>query len=222
MEFDAVEIVTDELKEKLLPVSRRLMDIERDRAERKKIRKRSKEAKPVQSDKDVEMADSNAEPSATTSEAASTTAAGGVLEDESVYREKELKELEALVHPDLKADVGCSVTGLYELVGASCLRSTSVCTCILIILTAIVTHKGAAADAGHYMAYVKKSVFHPVSYTNAGTKTATGSLEEDDEDWYKFDDSKVSVFPKEKIPSLEGGGEDSAAYVLLYKSKSLA
>ena len=33
-----------------------------------------------------------------------------------------------------------------------------------IIHLALVTHKGAAADAGHYMAYVKKSVFHPVSY----------------------------------------------------------
>ena len=45
-------------------------------------------------------------------------------------------------------------------------------------------------------------------------------IEEDDEDWYKFDDEKVSVFPKEKIPTLEGGGEDSSAYVLIYKSKS--
>jgi ubiquitin carboxyl-terminal hydrolase 14 len=45
-------------------------------------------------------------------------------------------------------------------------------------------------------------------------------IEEDDEDWYKFDDEKVSVFPKEKIPTLEGGGEDSSAYVLVYKSKS--
>ena len=43
------------------------------------------------------------------------------LEEESVYREKELKELDALVHPDLKADVGCSVAGLYELVGPSTL-----------------------------------------------------------------------------------------------------
>ena len=44
----------------------------------------------------------------------------------------------------------------------------------------------------------------------------------EDEDWYKFDDDKVSVFPKEKLATLDGGGEDSSAYVLLYKTKPLA
>ena len=46
--------------------------------------------------------------------------AGAELEDESVYREKEGKELDALIHPDVKADVGCSTTGQYELVGECC------------------------------------------------------------------------------------------------------
>ena len=41
------------------------------------------------------------------------------LEDESVYREREGKELEALIHPDVKKDMGASVTGQYELVGKS-------------------------------------------------------------------------------------------------------
>ncbi len=62
---------------------------------------------------------------------------------------------------------------------------------------AIITHKGAAADAGHYIAFVKKSAIHPGSVDN---------LDDDDEDWYKFDDEKVSVFPKEKLTTLEGGG----------------
>jgi ubiquitin carboxyl-terminal hydrolase 14 len=73
-----------------------------------------------------------------------------------------------------------------------------------------VTHKGAEADAGHYMGFVKKSVFHG----NSGDA-------DEDEDWYKFDDDKVSVFPKEKLGTIDGGGEDSSAYVLLYRSKSL-
>ena len=94
------------------------------------------------------------------------------------------------------------------------------------------THKGAAADAGHYMGFVKRSVFHPISYTRPADTSSSEKgkerekeqqgLAEDDDDWYKFDDDKVSVFPKEKIPTLEGGGEDSSAYVLLYKSKPLA
>ena len=80
------------------------------------------------------------------------------------------------------------------------------------------THKGAAADAGHYMAYVKKSVFHPVSYK----KDEKAGLDEDDDDWYKFDDNKVSLFPAEKLGTLDGGGEDSSAYVLLYRTRPLA
>ena len=35
------------------------------------------------------------------------------------------------------------------------------------------THKGAAADAGHYMAYVKKRAFHPVSYVASGESSTT-------------------------------------------------
>jgi ubiquitin carboxyl-terminal hydrolase 14 len=46
-----------------------------------------------------------------------------------------------------------------------------------------VMRKGAEADVGHYIGYVKKSVF----YAKSGDVEA-----EDDEDWYKFDDDKVS------------------------------
>ncbi|KAJ3871809.1 hypothetical protein F5051DRAFT_422742 [Lentinula edodes] len=241
--YDAVELASPELKEKLLPASRRLQEIEKERAERRKVRKRTKIAlapsgpstgtqnSTAVSGEDIPMAGTE-----------SATLAGGALEDEEVYRAREKKELESLIHPDLKADVGSSTTGLYELV-------------------AIITHKGAAADSGHYMAFVKKSVFHgppPTLYTgpaadNANTtnpeSAPTGTADpnamdtddtsaatisdkgkqptsdayayEDDEDWYKFDDDKVSVFPKEKLSTLDGGGEDSSAYVLLYRSKDL-
>ena len=42
---------------------------------------------------------------------------GGDLEDESIYRGKEVAEFEALVDSSLKNDSGCSTSGLYELVG---------------------------------------------------------------------------------------------------------
>ncbi|TCD68576.1 deubiquitinating enzyme [Steccherinum ochraceum] len=211
-EFDALDLVTDDLKAKLTPVSRKLKEIESQRGERRKVRKRTKAAAEASSsstgkgkgreDADVEMSDANAgegsKKEVKEGEEEKEEVAGGELEEESVYRERETKELEALVHPDLKADTGCSVAGLYELV-------------------AIVTHKGAAADAGHYMGFVKRSVFHPVSHS----PTEPG-LPDDDEDWYKFDDNKVSIFPKEKLATLDGGGEDSAAYVLLYRAKPLA
>ncbi|KAJ7271055.1 hypothetical protein C8J57DRAFT_1320552 [Mycena rebaudengoi] len=213
-EYDAVDLCSDELKAKLLPVSRRLKALEKEREERRmqpwRLRLPSAAAAPAAPAADVEMADPDPLDPANGLAGASIWAAvsvggesdkgkakeeaGGALEEESVYRERELAELEALVDQDLKSDVGCSVSGLYELV-------------------AIVTHKGAAADAGHYIGFVKKSVFHPPKL---------GEELESDEDWYKFDDDKVSIFPKEKLGTLDGGGEDSSAYVLLYKAKPLA
>lgn len=67
------------------------------------------------------------------------------------------------------------------------------------------------------MGFVKKSAIQSATLSPSGA-----SLADDDDDWYKFDDDKVSIFPKDKLPTLEGGGEDSAAYVLLYKTKPLA
>ena len=58
-EFDAIDLVTDELREKLLPVSRKLKAVDKERAERRKVRKRTKVAKEKK-DGDVEMADASA------------------------------------------------------------------------------------------------------------------------------------------------------------------
>jgi len=60
---------------------------------------------------------------------------------------------------------------------------------------------------------VKKSVFHAAngqiqstSPDGSGNPVSSLSSSEDDEDWYKFDDEKVSIFPKEKLATLDGGG----------------
>mgnify|MGYP001100199609 FL=1 len=120
---------------------------------------------------------------------------GGALTDEQEreQRSKEAAEIQATIDPDLSSDHGCNVSGLYDLVG-------------------IVTHKGAAADAGHYMSWVRKSAVDPPS----------DSLDAPSQDWYKFDDDKVAIVPPEKIDMLYGGGEDSVAYILLYRAKSLS
>ncbi|KAI0772406.1 cysteine proteinase [Trametes elegans] len=211
-EYDALDIATPELKEKLLPISRKLKEVEKERGERRKVRKRTKAAQPVKDKEgDVQMADASApEASSSSGDAAPSTTADGEdkgkavanveLEDESVYRECEGKELEALIHPDVKADVGASTTGQYELV-------------------AIVTHKGAEADAGHYIGFVKKRALH--NSPLAPGASAGAKPDEDDEDWYKFDDDKVSIFPAEKLETLSGGGQDASAYVLLYRTRPL-
>jgi hypothetical protein len=87
--------------------------------------------------------------------------------------------------------------------------STSPSNFIFWSYPAIVTHKGAAADAGHYIGFVKKSVFHGAKAPSADGVAApapASAFDDDDEDWYKFDDDKVSDFPKEKLTTLDGGG----------------
>jgi ubiquitin carboxyl-terminal hydrolase 14 len=119
-EFDALDIVTDELKSKLAPVSSRLKAIEKERAERRKVRKRTKVAQEASSSSSSrpEQGTSNAEVIPDV-EMAPADEVPGDLEEESVYRTREARELEGLVSPDLTSDYGCSVTGLYDLVGKS-------------------------------------------------------------------------------------------------------
>ena len=136
LEFDALDLATPELKEKLMPVSRKMKEVEKERRERRKVRQRTKNApppgsssKPPAATGDVEMIDASTASvtTATTTATETTEAEAGKgkekatntldLEDESVYREKEISELEALISSEIKDDVGCSESGLYDLVG---------------------------------------------------------------------------------------------------------
>lgn len=84
---------------------------------------------------------------------------------------------------------------------------------IQIIYAGIVTHKGASAEGGHYIGWARKDAID-ISVSNP-----KNGMNYDDprDEWYKFDDDKVSVVKQEKIQSLDGGGEDSTAYILLYR-----
>ena len=131
LEFDALDLATDELKAKLLPVSRKLKEVEKERTERRKVRKRTKTVPSSSASTSTAVSDAAVGNAATDgtratgdvemadAAPASTEVKGGDLEAESVYREKEAKELAELVDPSVKSDVGCSATGLYDLVGTS-------------------------------------------------------------------------------------------------------
>jgi len=168
-EWDAHGLATPELAERIAPVRNKMREIAKARDERAKVRARAK-GRP--------------------DEAAAVE--GGALTDEQekAQRAQEAAELDAIVDAGLRSDLGCNVSGLYELVG-------------------IVTHKGAAADGGHYMSWVRKE-------PRADDVLAPPSTE-----WYKFNDDQVSVVPADKLDSLSGGGEDSVAYLLLYRAKTL-
>ncbi|GAA5983336.1 hypothetical protein JCM11641_006037 [Rhodosporidiobolus odoratus] len=193
-DLDAVELVSDDLKRKILPVNEKLKDFDKDRRERAKARRKVK--------KQVDSA--NTAPA--TAAAADTDdppdamlvdqSTAGELPDEEAKRQEELAILASLVHPDLEADSGANVSGLYELAG-------------------IVSHKGASADGGHYVAW-------SAAARNKESGEPEWDEDPDKQEWFKFDDDKVSRVSRDKILGLEGGGEDHSAYILLYKSKALA
>ncbi|KAN0065417.1 deubiquitinating enzyme [Thecaphora frezii] len=230
-ELDATPFLTDELKEKVKATTLTIKKVEKDRDERAKIQRRAKAKKEAESKSDAAAAPADAsalggaapasadapDPSdamavdgaeeslAASSGSGSSSKLGVALTDEEELelRRKEEAEVEASIHADIKADAGANPSALYELVG-------------------IVTHKGAAADAGHYISWVRKDDDDAAARQD-GANGGTAKLErtEKDEEWYKFDDDKVSVVPRDKIRSLDGGGEDSVAYILLYRAKKL-
>ncbi|KAF9197608.1 Ubiquitin carboxyl-terminal hydrolase 14 [Haplosporangium sp. Z 27] len=65
-------------------------------------------------------------------------------------------------------------------------------------LAAVLTHIGRTADSGHYIGWTKKG---------------------DTDEWYKYDDDKVSPVSKEEILKLDGGGDFHVAYMALYRAR---
>ncbi|PLW21391.1 hypothetical protein PCANC_02520 [Puccinia coronata f. sp. avenae] len=223
--LDLTDLLSDKLKSQVGPAASKLKEIEKDRRERIKISKKKKIAKEESAKNQMAIDGPNgpaAAPAApSTSSAAPTTTAtkaaaaengkgGGSEEeeeDEATIRERESAVLLSLMDPELMSDVGTNPTAQYELCG-------------------IVTHKGASADGGHYMAWVrcdaaKANPNLPAPSAVDASGTQLNLQDPDDQEWYKFDDEKVSVVHKDKILGLDGGGEDSIAYILLYRPSKI-
>ncbi|KAH7334508.1 cysteine proteinase [Rhizoctonia solani] len=193
-EFDALDLLTDELRAKLQPATRKLLEIEGERLERRRARRKLKNKNAQSSGSGP--AGTSANPSGATAEPEAMAVdepRPGDIEDEASAREREKATIDAIIDPEIRADTGAAVHALFE-------------------LTAIVTHKGASADGGHYIGWVRKSALETLDES---------APEGDKEEWYKFDDDKVSVVTREKISTLDGGGEDSTAYLLLYRAKPI-
>lgn len=65
-------------------------------------------------------------------------------------------------------------------------------------LCAVLTHKGRAADSGHYVAWVK----------DEGPR------------WHKFDDDIVTVQTEDDVKKLSGGGDWHMTYMCIYRAKN--
>ena len=127
---------TDDLKAKLLPINVRLKEIEKSRAERRNVRKKTKSAvspgapaptgsAPIAPPMvaaggavdDVTMSDGADSDPVVAPESINVVVHSETIEDEASIREREAAELVGLLPDDLKADVGANYSGLYELVG---------------------------------------------------------------------------------------------------------
>lgn len=57
---------------------------------------------------------------------------------------------------------------------------------------------------------------HYVGWSRVTDRTTVGDVEDPDkQEWYRFDDDKVSVVSREKILSLDGGGASLLCLALL-------
>lgn len=157
-DLDVVDLLSPTLKKQVLPLNEKLKEVDKDRRERAKVRRRAKIAKDEKADEErgkvedrragiqrdpalsaVNMAAAAAASAASSSDAMvvdepvveKKEAVDGELVDEPTKRAEEAALLRSLVDPELAKDVGANVTGMYELV-------------------AIVTHKGASADGGAF------------------------------------------------------------------------
>ena len=107
-----LDSVTDELKGELQQASEKLVEIERVRKDRARARKNK-----ASTSQTVSPSDSPSFTQGTEGGVDKKPEESDDLEDESVYRKQELEELEALISDKVKADIGASPTGLYELIG---------------------------------------------------------------------------------------------------------
>jgi len=192
-DLDAQPFLSDELKKKVEKTSTKIKEVEKSRDERMKIRRRAKAKKENEEQLARDIASA---PPADPAKAGTAGGSGGTdpprpadpmavdtaedslpkdsepqlgalltEQEEFELRAKEAAEVRATIDPELAADIGANVSGLYELVG-------------------IVTHKGAAADAGHYISWVKKDAADTDAST--GAKLTLKDLEKPkEENWYK-------------------------------------
>lgn len=72
-------------------------------------------------------------------------------------------------------------------------RKHRLCSQPLIRVPGIVTHKGASADSGHYIGFVRADVVQKAE--------GPTNYDEDRDQWIKFDDDKVGIVS----PPLAGG-----------------
>lgn len=141
--------MTHDLKRKLANANGKVKEIERERTERRKVLKKTRVvegAAPTNaqtsasvvteaSTDDVAMVDVHEDQGQGTGKEKAKDVVPGELEEETVFREREKMEFEAAIDPELKADVGASVTGLFELCGECtfmsvlCTRADVLCSC---------------------------------------------------------------------------------------------
>ncbi|TPX36743.1 hypothetical protein SmJEL517_g01149 [Synchytrium microbalum] len=183
-ELDMAQFVTPDLLAKLAPARDRLKEMDDYKSAVKKLK-----TKKV-SDAQAALAAGTATTAMDIDTPATASSAAAASTKTTRSQKEVLTELG--VDASLINDVGCNVSGWYDLV-------------------AVLTHVGRAADSGHYIAWTRRE----------SNQDGTSSEPDDGLGWWKFDDDKVSPVSADEITKLEGGGDWHTAYICLYRAKPL-
>lgn len=194
LDLDLSELCTPELQEKMAPAKRRVLALNEEIAAAKRNAKLARKTVSDSTDKNEPMADiaQGSVAVARAPEVPTAVPTGAAASAPASGGSAAFQE--ALKQKELERKKPIS-----ELIPADLAADEGCNPSGQYELCAVMTHIGRTLDSGHYMAWVKK----------------------DDEEWFKFDDDKVSIVKAEEIIKLDGGGDWHMAYVCLYRAKAL-
>lgn len=84
-------------------------------------------------------------------------------------------------------------------------------------LFAVITHKGRAADSGHYIGWTRGKNGTTLPAKSLHDAMLIASIENE---WFKHDDDVVTKHTDDDIKALSGGGDWHMSYVCFYRACS--
>jgi len=227
MELDVTEYCTDSLKKSLVPVRNKVHELRKLELIDTRARKRQKlvdNAVTDDADRSFKATGPSseeklAEDKKKANDKAPSTGKDTDMKDAGADAIGETYKTDAEIEAERAAGILAAKKDVLASVDQELLKDSGACQTGLYELRGVITHQGASADSGHYIAYVKK-VPKPgeKESEDANVVGAPGAAQGG---WWRFDDEKVTEVGEEKIMQLAGGGESHSALVLLYAAVPL-
>lgn len=223
MELDVTEYCTESLKKSLVPVRNKVHELRKLELIDTRARKRQKRVDDAVAD-DADRGFKAAGPSSEEKLAEEkkkandkAPATGKDTDMKDAAADNETYKTDAEIEAERAAGILAAKKDVLSAVDQDLVKDSGACQTGLYELRGVITHQGASADSGHYIAYVKK-VPKPGEKEAEDAVAAANAAQGG---WWRFDDEKVTEVGEEKIMQLAGGGESHSALVLLYAAVPL-